>query len=133
MIAALSIPGTHDVDAEDRAAVALRRAYPGAPPACRSGEIGSGPSSGGAALSGSLAASGASSAIGRAARRARLMTTPLSVRHAETSMLHRCAAARTSTSRAAAPAMRRRSVERRGRHRGASLSAPAPPAGSAIL
>jgi hypothetical protein len=36
------------------------------------------------------------------------MPTPFSVRHAEAAIFHRCAAARTSTSRAAAPAMRRR-------------------------
>jgi len=64
--------------------------------------------SGGAALSGSLAAAAASCPYESLSPRA-LMTKPFSVRHRATSMFQLCAAARVSASRAAAPAVRKRS------------------------
>jgi hypothetical protein len=99
--------GDHHVDPEDRAAVALGR---GVQTRQRfADELKSAALlERGAALSGSLAAAAASCPYDSFSPRA-LMTKPFSVRHCATSTFHACAAARVSTSRAAAPAVRRRS------------------------
>ena len=100
--------GHHHVDAVDRAAIALGRRVQARDRLADQGKP--------AAIL--ERRHGVERKLGGFARRARhrtacapcaSMTEPFSVRHFETSMLQRCAAARVSTSRAAAPATRSRS------------------------